>query len=72
MPFTPTRWYTLSIDAVRQMTDFTWAGGLRDYAIDLGIVLLFAVAIFAVAMLVGHLRRQTADAGGQTLADDEE
>ena len=36
---------------------------LEAIAVDLAVVLLFAVALFLVALVVGKLREQTAEAG---------
>ncbi|MDR1798898.1 MAG: ABC transporter permease [Bifidobacteriaceae bacterium] len=59
---TPTFWFSKATFAVQEgapMSTF-WAYN--------GVVLLFAAAIFAVGLMVGRLRTQTADAGGNLAA----
>ena len=65
--FTPTYWYNQAINSVA-----TGASGidlLSGYFGSLGIVLLFVVAFFSVALVAGRLRIQTANAGGNPAAD---
>jgi len=63
--FTPGWWYT---DALARARDVAGSAGtdaaLEAIAVDLAVVLLFAVALFLVALVVGKLREQTAEAGG--------
>lgn len=63
--FTPGWWYT---DALARARDLSGSAGtdaaLEAIAVDLAVVLLFAVALFLVALVVGKLREQTAEAGG--------
>jgi len=66
--FIPSYWYSEAIDAVVAAPGFSLAA-LAPYFQSLGMVLLFALAIFSVALLVGRLRTQTATAGGNTAAD---
>ncbi|MDR1824795.1 MAG: ABC transporter permease [Bifidobacteriaceae bacterium] len=59
---TPTFWFAKATFAVQDGDPMSTFWGYN------GIVLLFAVAIFAVGLLVGRLRTQTADAGGNLVA----
>jgi ABC-2 type transport system permease protein len=70
--FTPTYWYIQAIQSVVSGTaGASGADLLSGYLGSLGIVLLFAIAFFSVALVAGRLRAQTADAGGNTAADPE-
>lgn len=66
--FTPTYWYS---QAVHSMDQGMAAGPaeLTTFYGYLGIVALFALAIFSVALLIGHSRTQSADMGGNPAAD---
>jgi len=64
----PTYWYMVAIESLAQVSDYS-AESLAPIAGSLGIILLFAATIFSVALLIGRLRVQTADAGGNTGAD---
>lgn len=63
--FTPGWWYTDALARARDLATSADPGGaLEAVAADLAVVLLFAVATFLVALVVGKLREQTAEAGG--------
>ncbi|MDO4291214.1 MAG: ABC transporter permease [Eggerthellaceae bacterium] len=55
--FTPTYWHGQALTAIAHADAFTW-DALAPAAGDMGIVLLFAAALFAVALLVGRVRMQ--------------
>jgi ABC-2 type transport system permease protein len=60
--FIPSTWYGRAIDAAAD-------GTFGPLASAIGVQLLFAAAIAAVALLVNRLRFQTADAGGNYAAE---
>ncbi|MCL2807101.1 MAG: ABC transporter permease [Coriobacteriia bacterium] len=65
--FIPTYWYSEAIMSLAQ-------GGLSSevlvsYFTNLGVVVLFALAIFSVALLAGRREVQGTDAGGNTAAE---
>ncbi|MCL2530428.1 MAG: ABC transporter permease [Coriobacteriia bacterium] len=63
----PTYWYT---EAVFSLTQGGLSGAvLSSYFANLGVVVLFAVAFFSVALLVGRRSAQSSDAGGNTAAE---
>ena len=66
--FMPAYWYSEALSAVTSAGEFSWSS-LNQYFTCLGIMLLFSLAIFSVALFVGRLRVQTADAGGNTAAE---
>lgn len=65
--FIPTSWYT---EAVGQAIHLTEIGPETVLPIlgDIGIVALFAVALFAVALAVGRMNLRSAEAGGNAAA----
>lgn len=65
--FTPTFYYGDSIDTIASLRDFSSAS-LAPVFTDLGILVLFALAIFAIALAVGRLRMRSAEAGGNAAA----
>lgn len=65
--FVPTFYYAEAFTAAVNLQDFSSASLAPVFA-NIGIVLLFAVAIFAVALAIGKLRAQTATAGGNAAA----
>ena len=61
--FTPGWWYTDALTRARDLAGSADPGaGLEAVAVDLAVVLLFAAALFLVALVVGKLREQTAEA----------
>ncbi|MDR2566149.1 MAG: ABC transporter permease [Bifidobacteriaceae bacterium] len=68
--FIPSSWHSRAIDGVFGSIDVA-AGSWGAVAAALGVELLFAAVIAAAGLLVGRLRLQTADAGGN-YADDSE
>lgn len=66
--FLPGYWYTDALSRAGSMAEPTPAA-LSAIGCDLGVLLLFAAAIFAVAMVVGRMRTQTAEAGGNAAAE---
>ncbi len=70
--FTPGWWYTDALTRARDLAGSADPGaGLEAVAVDLAVVLLFAAALFLVALVVGKLREQTAEAGGNGAAEAE-
>lgn len=68
--FTPGWWYTDALTRARDLTGSADPGaGIEAVAVDLAVVLLFAAALFLVALVVGKLREQTAEAGGNGAAE---
>lgn len=68
--FTPGWWYTDALTRARDLAGSADPGaGLEAVAVDLAVVLLFAAALFLVALVVGKLREQTAEAGGNGAAE---
>jgi ABC-2 type transport system permease protein len=65
--FTPTFYYGEALEKTNNLHDYSGASLAPVFA-DLGIMLLFAAALFAVALAVGHLRMQSAEAGGNAAA----
>lgn len=66
--FTPAYWYSDALTKISELTTVPSADILWSIMGDLGIVLLFAVATFIVALVVGRMRLQSAEAGGNTAA----
>ena len=66
--FVPAYWYSEAIEKVASAHNYS-LDSLGPYFVDLGLVLLFAVAIFSVSLLIGRLRVQTAQGGGNTAAE---
>ena len=65
--FVPSFYFNNALLAATNLHDFT-AASLAPIFADLGIVLLFAAAIFAVALVAGRLKMQSAEAGGNAAA----
>ncbi len=65
--FTPTYYYGDAINRAVNLHDFS-GSSLSPIFADMGITLLFAVAIFAVALVAGRIRIQSAEAGGNAAA----
>lgn len=65
--FTPVYWYTDALDRCVRLTDPTSAA-VGDVLANVGLVALFAAAIFAAGLVVGRLRVQSATAGGNAAA----
>lgn len=61
--FSPAYWYTDALQREAGLTSPT-LDALMPILGDLGVMLLFAAAIFAVALVVGRMRAQSAEAGG--------
>jgi len=66
--FMPVYWYSEAVTAVVEAPDYSF-GSLQNYFFCLGLMLLFSLAVFSVALLIGRVRMQTADGGGNTAAD---
>jgi len=63
----PTYWYS---EAVLSLTEGGLSSGaLSTYFTNLGVVALFAVAFFSVALMVARRSAQSPDAGGNTAAE---
>ena len=65
--FTPTFYYGDAITKAIGLQDFTGAS-LTPIAENIGIILLFAATIAALALVAGRLRMQSAEAGGNAAA----
>ena len=61
--FSPAYWYTNALQQASQLEAFT-LDAVMPILGNMGVLMLFTVAIFAVAMVVGRLRVQSAEAGG--------
>ncbi len=61
--FSPAYWYTNALQSAADMTAAT-PETLMPVLGNLGVMLLFTVAIFAVALVAGRLRVQSSEAGG--------
>ncbi|MEG0324221.1 MAG: ABC transporter permease, partial [Raoultibacter sp.] len=61
--FTPTYYYGNAIDAIASLRDFS-SESLAPVLTNFGIMLLFAFAIFAIALAIGRIRIRSAEAGG--------
>ena len=64
---TPVYWYTDALDRCSRLADPTSAA-VGEVLANVGLVALFAAAIFAVGLVVGRLRVQSATAGGNAAA----
>ena len=65
--FIPTSWYTDAVSKGVHLTDMTLAS-VAPVLGDMGIVLLFAAALFAVALVAGRVRMRSSEAGGNAAA----
>lgn len=65
--FFPTYWYTQAVAESAHLAEVTWET-VAPILVDLGVVTLFAVAIFAVALAAGRVRMRSAEAGGNAAA----
>ena len=65
--FLPTFYYNDAIDKAANLQEFSRVA-LTPIFTNMGITLLFAVAIFAIALAAGRLRIQSAEAGGNAAA----
>lgn len=61
--FSPAYWYTNALQQASQLEAFT-LDSVMPILGNMGVLMLFTVAIFAVALVVGRLRVQSAEAGG--------
>ncbi|WP_080802107.1 ABC transporter permease [Arabiibacter massiliensis] len=65
--FFPTYWYTQAITQSAHLTEVSWETAAPILG-ELGIVVLFAAVIFAVALAAGRVRMRSAEAGGNAAA----
>lgn len=65
--FFPTYWYTQAVTESVHLGEVTWDAAAPVLA-AIGIVALFAAAIFAVALAAGRVRMRSAEAGGNAAA----
>lgn len=65
--FAPTYYYADAVSRITNLYSFS-SESLEPIFTDMGIMLLFTVAIFAVALAIGRLRVQSSDAGGNAAA----
>lgn len=63
----PGFWYTDALSRAANFDGSTQA--LAAIGVDMGVIVLFAVAVFAAGMAIGRMRRQTSDAGGNAAAE---
>ena len=61
--FIPTYWYTDAVSQSIHLTDVTFSS-VAPVLGNLGIVALFAAALFAIALVAGRVRMQSSEAGG--------
>jgi len=66
--FVPSYWYSEAIEAVVSAPGFSPAQ-LQPFFTCIGVMLLFALALFSVALLISRLRVQSSEAGGNTAAE---
>ena len=65
--FIPSFYYNSALLAASNLHEFT-GSSITPILMDVGIVLLFAAAIFAIALAAGRLKVQSAEAGGNAAA----
>jgi len=65
--FNPTFYYSDALTKIINLPDYS-AGSLMPVFANMGILLLFALALFAVALVAGRLRMQSSEAGGNAAA----
>ena len=65
--FFPTYWYTQAVTESAHLAEVTWESAAPILG-NLGIIVLFAAAIFAVALAAGRVRMRSAEAGGNAAA----
>lgn len=65
--FFPTYWYTQAVTESAHLTQVTWEAAAPILS-AIGIVALFATAVFAVALAAGRVRMRSAEAGGNAAA----
>ncbi|MEG0217988.1 MAG: ABC transporter permease, partial [Raoultibacter sp.] len=65
--FSPALWYTQALASAAEMTELTPAA-LAPVLGNIGVLLLFAAAVFSIALVAGRLRLQSAEAGGNAAA----
>ncbi|WP_165061394.1 ABC transporter permease [Adlercreutzia sp. ZJ154] len=66
--FLPGYWYTDALSRACQLGSSDYAT-LAAIGCDIGIMLLFAAAVFGIALVVGRMRTQTSEAGGNAAAE---
>ncbi|MEG0050299.1 MAG: ABC transporter permease [Clostridia bacterium] len=65
--FSPALWYTQALTSAAEMTELTPAM-MAPVLGNIGVLLLFAAAVFSIALVAGRLRLQSAEAGGNAAA----
>ena len=65
--FFPTYWYTQAVTESAHLAEVTWESAAPILG-NLGIIVLFAAAVFAVALAAGRVRMRSAEAGGNAAA----
>ncbi len=65
--FFPTYWYTQAVTESAHLAEVTWETAAPILA-NLGVIVLFAAAVFAVALAAGRVRMRSAEAGGNAAA----
>lgn len=65
--FFPTYWYTQAVTESAHLAEVTWEAAAPILS-AIGIVALFAAAVFAVALAAGRVRMRSAEAGGNAAA----
>ena len=65
--FFPTYWYTQAVTESAHLAEVTWETAAPILG-NLGIIVLFAAAVFAVALAAGRVRMRSAEAGGNAAA----
>ena len=65
--FFPTYWYTQAVTESAHLAEVTWETAAPILA-NLGVIGLFAAAVFAVALAAGRWRMRSAEAGGNAAA----
>lgn len=63
--FLPGFWYTDALSRAAHLADGSWEG-VAPVLGNIGVILLFAAAIFCVGLLVGRMRVRTAESGGSS------
>jgi ABC-2 type transport system permease protein len=65
--FNPVFYYSETVTLATKLQDFSVASLMPLFA-NIGIILLFAVAILSIALMVGKVRSRSYDAGGNAAA----
>ena len=65
--FLPTYWYTDTIKTASHLSEVTLES-ITPFLSNLGIIALFALALFAISLMAGRVRMRSSEAGGNAAA----